>query len=491
MDWVPRRRWTALALLAGACGPVVGDPMVVASADGESTHVGDDDGTTAGADVSGSTGTTAAADESSSSGEPVALVCGALDPATPVALVTNESDAAVLRGDGSLVDLDIPVIPPSSDASSYAVLAARGSRIAVTRIWTTFVDDVDYESELTLLAEDGTRIWSHTEYDRALSTPYVAEDGAIVTARNDEDGAFDSALYVEGGDAIAMERFQPNGPRRDDGWVPGLEYTDEGSVVPGWREPIAELAQSIRYSPLYTWTPRNDGSFVYFTEGEAGPSLVRDTPQQAEVIELPELAGVSPTTIQLWFSPSRAWMLLQDGTTAAWWRIDVDGGTAEPIELDPPPGSSMFECYSPSVVIDDVGRLLLATRDEAAATILRRSPGEREWEQLGEPITLVDDIHASVFGDTYLVQTSGIGTTFCPPQSFEPSAVALAGTTLQVVRPSDAVSLVLPADSVYPMPSTDGTCIGLVGADGLRVRDLLSDAELVLPKYTNVVWWSR
>ena len=474
-------------MVVAACGPVVG----TVPGDG-----GADDGETSNAATSSAGGSSgaaessedSAADESSSTGEPVMLFCGASEAATPLAVLSNATSGSVLHGDGSVVMLALPDAGAPGDASVYPAYAGRGEYVAALQSWSVFGEGVHYGAELTLFTDSGAQIWSAHEEGASLSTTYLADDGSIATLRSYEEGLAEGVLYRGADDQLVLPGFMPQGRKRDDEWIPGSQFGAKLSVT-GWMSTDLDF-RALHYPVIWSWIPSDDGDFIYLTEGAGAPILVVDEPEAWVTFDLPALGGVDQQLLTMSASPSFEWLLVHDGADG-WWRVEVESGATDVLDLTPPEGATMFECYSPSAVIDDAGRLLVATRDATAAAALRYDPSTNTWESLGERVTYVDDIGALPFGETLLVHTSGQGTTFCPPQEFDPGTAVLAGTTQQLVRPIDGYARVI-APNVYPLPDRSGNCAALTSPEGLTLLDISHDLELdPLGDDTFVTWWSR
>lgn len=475
-------------MVLAACGPVVG----TVPGDG-----GDEGGDTSSATTSSDASSTgaaessedSAADESSSTGEPATLYCGASDAATPLAVLSSATSGSVLHADGTVVTLALPDAGAPADASVYPSFAGRGAYVAALQSWSVFGESVHYGGELTLFTDTGEQVWSSHEEGSTLSTIYLADDGSIATLRSYEAGLSEGVLFRGGAEQLLLPDFVPQGRKRDDGWIPGGQFGPKGNTLTGWMATDLDF-QALHAAVIWSWIPTDDGAFLYLTEGEGAPSLVVDEPDVWATYDLPALGGVDQQLLTMSASPSFEWLLVHDGAQG-WWRVAVANGTTDTIVLAPPDGATMFECYSSSAVIDDAGRLLVATRDATAAAALRYDPDTNTWESLGERVTYVDDIGALPFGETLLVHTSGQGTTFCPPQEFDPGTAVLAGTTQQLVRPIDGYARVI-APNVYPFPDRDGRCAALTSPEGLTLLDISLDLELdPVIDDTFISWWSR
>ncbi|HWB78858.1 MAG TPA: hypothetical protein VG755_28045 [Nannocystaceae bacterium] len=482
-----RSSWLGAFVVVVACGPVVGTVPGEGGAEEDATS---DAVTSSDTGTSGAVGSSedSAADESSSTGEPVMLLCDAPDAATPLAVLSSATSASVLHGDGSTIALALPDSGAPADASVYPAYAGRGAYVAALQSWSVFTEGVHYGAELTLFTDAGTEIWSAHEDGASFSTIYLADDGSIATLRSYEEGLAEGVLYRDADDQLVLPDFMPQGRKRDDDWIPGSQFGAKLSVT-GWMSTDLEF-RALHYPVIWSWIPSDDGELIYLTEGAGAPILVIDEPEAWVTFDLPALGGVDQQLLTMSASPSFGWLLVHDGADG-WWRVEVASGATEVLDVTPPDGATMFECYSPSAVIDDAGRLLVATRDATAAAALRYDPSANTWESLGERVTYVDDIGALPFGETLLVRTSGQGTTFCPPQEFDPGTAVLAGTTQQLVRPIDGYAKVLAPD-VYPLPDRSGSCAALTSSGGLTLLDITHDLELdPVGDDTFVTWWSR
>jgi hypothetical protein len=485
-------RGLGVLLCAGACGPVAGQP----DADGDGTveesgqgteSSGDPGDATSGADDDVADATTVAADDTTT-GEPVGLLCGATDPSQALAVLSFETGAAVLRGDGSVMPLALPDPMAPPDVDVYPSITARGDWIAVVWAWSVLGEGVTYGSHLAVLTAAGELSWEHEEPNASMSSAQIGYDGSIVVQRTPTGGEGEGVVLFGPDDEIVLPEFYPSGPLGTDGWIRGYRTTPEGISMPGWMSTELQW-QGVRATTLPSWHARADGAFVYVTPGDATPALVIDTPAEATTMPLPMLAGIDEQALYVQSSPEREWLLVHE-TEGRWWRIAVADGTTEELALELPDGATTLECYQPAAVIDDAGRVSMSTRDASSAALLRFEPATAEWTPMGERVTNVDDMGALVFGETLLVHTSAAGQTFCPPQTYEPGRTELAGATQQLVRPIDGIARVLPAES-WASPDPTGVCAGLVTAEGVTVLDLVQEQEIDIADAHLVTWWSR
>ncbi len=466
------------ALAAVGCGPIAGTPLRDDD-DGGSVHGGD--GASSSSD---GTGVDTTVDDTDTP-EPVPTLCGAADITSPIAVLGIDGGLAVLRGDGSTAALELP---PPSGVNLISSVQARGDFVAVVSASSTFDTVVHYDSEVHLLHADGALSWSAFEPDAYVSSPQVGVDGTIIATRSLEDNSSGSAVYQDGATLLTTTNFYPTGPLGRDGLAPGSWYADSITRV-GWLSSFDGSLRETTFTPLVTWSPRPNGHIVYLTMD--GPwRIVTDSPTGASSFEIPALAGADPAALLVLFSPSYDWMLARNGLSGASIRVSVATGVTDSVLVSWPAGVWEFDCYATGMQLDDSGGVLVATRDDQAARAQRFDPSSGTLTPIGEAVTAVDGMNISAFGDTYLVQTQGQGKTFCPPQTFEPSDTPLVGTTTQVVRPSDGVSLPVVTDGAWPSISPDGLCVAVIGAPNTTVTDLVSGEERILTGVQSVTWWS-
>lgn len=473
-----QRSWVGVVIFGCACGPVV--PSIGEDTGGESTASGL-------ADAGAGDGSNDSALDDSSTGVAEVHLCGAPDASVPLAVLGDARGGTVLRADGSTSALELSPSTAPAGADTAPGFAPRGEWIAVVRTWFEHVGS--YGTQIDMLTQDGQQRWTVTHDLTSLSSLHVGDDGTIVASRSDATGATTGVLYLEAGEQVLLPGLTPVGRRRSDGWIPGWLPGANGDSTAGWMS--SELAvRQLRHPVLWSWVPRDDGAFVYLTADAGTVSLVVDEPDAATIVTIDALAGVDTSTLSVSASPDARWLLVHDDTLG-WWRIAVGDGATDALDLTPPQGTTMMECYSPPVAIDDAGRLLVATRDATAAAALRLDPVADTWEVLGERVTDVDGIATQPFGETLLVQTSGQGTTFCPRQEFDPGSAVLGGATQQLLRPIDGYARVV-ADDVALLPDRQGRCAALTSAEGLTLVDVVQDLEIdPLPGATALVWWNR
>lgn len=475
------------------CGPVVGNGS------GEDDGSGDDtSGADATSDASASPTTAATVDPSSadsiddtsadeSTGTDGPTIC-ADDPATPIAVLAGDTGAMILRADGTRIDLDLPPAASPREANVHTSFAARGQWVAMTRTTSRVTDGVQYEGEVALFAATGERHWLRNEPNVSLGPPLLGDDGIIVAARSHESSTSDGARYGGSDDVLALAGFWPRAEQRADGLVPGWPYPSD-AVEPAWFDTITLSIQNASLPVLGSWHEIDDGAFVYLTASGGDVAIVREGPGGAELSALPELGAPPQSGYGIITSSNGRWLLAIDGNTQTRFRIDAVSGTAELLDLTPPPDLSAFQCYDINPTIDDEGRIVMALRDPAAVWFGRLDPATGTWDLLGEPVTAVDDTQAYAHGDTYVLRTSAQGTTFCPPQEYEPADDVLAGATVQVLRPVDGTARTLANGDLWPVPRSDGRCVAMAEVDGVTLVDMRTDAELVVPAVRDVAWW--
>jgi len=476
------------------CGPSIG--VVDPDADGGTTDDTMTDGgpttatsatitTTTTADPpTPDTGEDTSVDEST--GADVPTVCTDAGPATPIAVLATDSEALVLLADATRIPLDLPPSEAPSEASVYTLFAPHGSWVAMTRTASSFDSGLQYDAEVALFTVTGERQWLRDEPNVSLSTPLLSADGVIVAARSNEASITDGVRYTDA-DALTLPGIQPRGEQRSDGLVPGWRYPSDG-IEPVWIDTATLVLQPISLPPLGGWLELEAGEFMYFTMSGGDVALVREGPGGPEVSALPELGEAPESGYGITISSDHRWLLVADGTAQAYFRVDTDAGTAEPLDLTPPPDLVPLECYGIDPTIDDAGRIVMPLRDASAVYFGRLEPTTGEWDFLGDPVTAIDDASASAYGDTYILRTSAQGTTFCPPQEFEPAEGALVGATVQVLRPIDGTERLLDEET-WPVPRSDGRCIAITDADGVTLVDLQDDVELLVPGMRDVYWW--
>jgi hypothetical protein len=476
------------------CGPSVGgaDPGTDGGTADDTTG-GDDSSSTASAtitttttDPSGpDTGEDTSPDESTGADGPT--ICTDAGPTTPIAVLAADSGAIVLHADGTQLPLDLPPAGAPRDANVYASFATRGSWVAMTRTTSYFDGGVQYGTEVALFTTTGERQWLRDEPNVSLAAPLLAGDGVIVAARSNEASSSDGVRYTGPDDALTLPGIHPRGEQRDDGLIPGWRSPSDG-IEPVWIDTATLALQPISLAVLGGWLELEDGEFTYFTASGGDVALVREGPGGPALSALPELGEASASGYGVTSSSDRRWLLVTDGIAQAYFRVDTDAGTAEPLDLTPPPDLVPFECYGIDPTIDDAGRIVMALRDASAVYFGRLEPATGVWDILGDPVTAVDDAAVSAHGDTYILRTSAQGTTFCPPQEFEPVDDVLFGATAQVLRPIDGTSRTLD-DETWPVPRSDGRCIAITDAEGMTLVDLQDDTELVVPGMRDVYWW--
>lgn len=477
------------------CGPVVGNAGPGADGPaGEDSTGGDELGTDASTTIATTTADPSSADSiedtsaDESTGAEATTICSDAGPTTPIAVLAADGAAIVLRADGTQIPLELPPAASSREAAVYTSFATRGPWVAMTRTTSSFDGNVHYDAEVALFPATGDPQWLREEPDVSLNPPLLSADGIIVTPRSYEDSTSDGVRFNGPRDSLTLPGFYPRGQQRDDGLVPGWLYPSD-TIEPAWIDTATLELQPISLPLLGGWYEiEDDGVFRYLTASGGDVALVHEGPGGADLSALPELGAPSESGYGIITSSNRRWLLLTDGVALAHYRIDTDTGAAEVLDLSPPPDLVAFECYSINPSIDDSGRIVMALRDASAVSFGRFDHATSEWEILGEPVTAVDDTAASAHGDTYILRTSAQGTTFCPPQEYEPADDVLVGATVQVLRPPAGTSRSLAADT-WPTPRSDGRCMAITGVDGVTLVDMQDDTELFVPGMRDVYWW--
>lgn len=487
------RLGSTMLVVALGCGPVLGD---LPGDDGEAS----DDG---GASTTGSIPTTGASGHQDATGsgdtgagvdddgdatgdDPVPGLCGAPDGAQPLAVLSTQTTAAVLRADASSVELDVKAgaVPP--EASSTLSIDAHGAYVAVSLSWTLVQDGVHHGSEVSLFDEDGSRLWHVSEPGASVSGVRVGAGGSVVATRVLDGGPYEGVLY-DAGVPVALPSFQPHGRLRDDGLVPG-RHVDDGPGTPGWQRTDDLSFVALTFGPLDNWFRVDEaGDYLYVTRDEPVASIVRESPDGPEVTAL---SGAElPPTFHVAYTSSSDWLLLHGEDGEPWFRVSVAEGLVELLDLAPPAGFQWLECYVLTPVIDELGRVLLPTRDELAGRVQRLDPDTGAWEPVAAPVTRIDTMSAQVYGQTTVVRSEGENTTFCPPLSFESAPGVLEGSLWQLQR--DGVERVLPADTAWLGLDAEGTCAAIIApkSDQTTLLDLADGSEYDLPGSYGVSWW--
>lgn len=473
-----------MGIVACACGPVVGTPLGEAQGDG----------TTGGADDWAETGVDATDGDDATSGDATTGgdggVCGVASSASPLAVLTRSEHAAILRADGTEVELPFPSDPV---APSYVLgVDSHAERVVVAAGSSTFVDDVfRYTGTLSMFDTAGTELWIHAEDHGQIAGPYLGADGTVAATLSLEEGTSEAVVVVEGEITRSAAGFYVLGPPDAAGHVPGTVAADGR---PGWWRGDNGLVAGIRHPSPY-WYVRDDDAFVYVLEIEGMPTIVRESLDDVTETALPELDGFPGLQVE-WRS-SASWVLVMaldvQGLPQGWARIEVATGEMTWLDTTLPGAWTRLECYGNSAVLDRRGRLLQPARDAATAQVLRLDPSTGAWDPLGRLLTQVDAVDATAVGDSLVVRADGSGMTFCPLQTFEPAPEALAGTSLQILRSGDRESIVVPTDR-WPVVREDGRCAALVGAETVTLLDLEANAQLeVSPDGEGggygVTWW--
>lgn len=475
-----------MGIVACACGPVVGTPLGEVQGDGTSTTVGDWAETgVGGTDDSVGDATTGDATTGGDGG-----VCDVASPASPLAVLTRSEHAAILRADGTEIDLPFPSDPA---APSYVnAVDSQTDRVVVAAGSSTFVDDVfRYTGTLSMFDAAGNELWIHAEEHAQIGGPHLGADGTVAATLSHEEGTSESVVIVEGVITRSTSGFYVLGPPDAAGHVPGT-LADDGR--PGWWRGDSGLLVGITH-PYPYWYVRDDDAFVYFNAIEGVPTVVRESLDEYAATPLPELMGFPGLQVE-WRS-SASWILVITldvaGLPQGWARVEVATGELVWLDATLPGEWTRLECYSPSAALDRRGRLLQPARDASTAQVLRLDPSTGAWDPVGRLLTGVDAVDATPVGDALVVRADGAGMTFCPLQTFDPAPEALAGTSIQILRPNDREPLVVPADR-WPLVREDGRCAALVGAETVTLLDLDTSAQLELTPDGEgggygVTWW--
>ena len=196
-----------------------------------------------------------------------------------------------------------------------------------------------------------------------------------------------------------------------------------------------------------------------------------------------EHADLAPT-----YGDSNDWLLLANGERTIWARVDLVGGTVSALDLEPPGAQTPMTCYGIEATIDTQGRVLVPSRDESHAEVLRLHPGDGTWESLGVPVTGIEALHATPYGDAVVIRADGPGTTFCPRQAFDPAPGVLQGTQTILDLP-DLEPVVIPELQWLVSVRADGHCLAY--SDGSRattLRDPVSGESLALPANVGIAY---
>ncbi len=164
--------------------------------------------------------------------------------------------------------------------------------------------------------------------------------------------------------------------------------------------------------------------------------------------------------------------------------------TADVVPVDPlPDGWRAFtdpdpDQYCPnddwSLTAD--GRVLAVLRNDQEGQVWVHDPAAGSWDPIGFPIA--DAIFVGVWerNGTIEIRTVSPFETFCYPPEFDPTGLALLGSTVQIVRWVDGIHWVDPSwaardwvGALYPLAFDSGGTCALSGYGGAVVDVLTGD----------------
>jgi hypothetical protein len=151
---------------------------------------------------------------------------------------------------------------------------------------------------------------------------------------------------------------------------------------------------------------------------------------------------------------------------ATWLVVDVPGGGAFELDLDgrgEAVDGGICGASPPHLASD--GSLVYPIRDDATARFVRRDPASGEEAALGEPVTGFLFADARLRDGTWALSTGDGTDTFCgtSQRAWAPAPDALAGNTVQLLRPEDGIAWTLPAP---PLASGYGFAVGIARGGG-------------------------
>jgi len=471
-----------VSVLVG-CGPTTtlggdggsgGDSGTDGQATGASaTGGGDlDTGGDAGVDDGGSGGDSGT--ETGGDDPPQAELCGAL-PDALVGLVaeSGQSEAGLLRGDGSIQEIDVAPLNAPSDTLVSPRVAASGDSVAVVSSWGPIDNGPASGFTIRMFDAAGELQWEREEINASLDVQYAGPDGTLVGWRRPVNGDGHGVRYLGPGASQDLGSFYPWGSESGK-LIPGRMFTDGPVDMPGWYDVDAGAFVPVTIEPWSGWMVLHQDAIVYAT----ADALIVERPTELAVVEFTGAPVMYPLT------HSAEWVLLRDPEATQFARVSLTSLTFENVELEPPTDLEFFVCFQLVPGIDDLGRVLVPVRDIAAGQIQRLDPSRGTWDSVGLPVTLIDDIEATVAGSTVLVRSSAQNSTFCPAQSFEPRPGLLEGHKWQAVRPDEGVEYVLPVSTTYAYTSVNGECVAYTAEDGSVLLDTVTGNEISLDERT-------
>ena len=227
--------------------------------------------------------------------------------------------------------------------------------------------------------------------------------------------------------------------------------------------------------------------------------LVVQARDATKTISLPRTTAsasiVSPSNDEM-FGEDR-WLLVAAGVPGRTVRVDVASGTADTVDLVPPPGYRPFDACREDVAlgselrIDRDGRIYGIFRNDDRVAAFTTVDGA-QWTQLGGSFSGVGGLEVSSTRGTYTLRAHEAVYCFGKGPSWaSPSGADFTGDQIQIVRPSAGTQLTLPGTSFADRKKNAGYTLSRTGRYGahwlveagvatLRVTDLENGSERVV-----------
>ncbi|EDM76143.1 hypothetical protein PPSIR1_26823, partial [Plesiocystis pacifica SIR-1] len=427
---------------------------------------------------------------------PGELPCAAAEwsPDAFIALITGESTAHLLRGDGTTLALDTSLPDAAPDAELRVATGNAGDWII-----TVSYDDVDgLEHDLARYRgwsrSTGALMWEHveagTETEPAGSWVRVSEDGRfIVMLPGEGDTSWGRAMDAFG--VIGTFYCSAISPIAPDDWHACVGGDD---FEPSWFNAVlsdyAGGGQLYDYEFFAGYDVLPDGTFVYLGHVEGAPDTFPLVEERLDELTIHPLSEAQP------YFADPDWSLGSTGLPERWLsfqredefhllRFGEGDELLETLVMFAPPGTDNDPHFwtftdegAPLVLWSEGGAWTARIHVEAGlwapAPMLHPSTGayfERAWIE-----------------DGTMVMTARIQD----PQALEPPGGTVHGPSLQLSRPSAGTKLVIQPFVAFPRLTAEGQCVARPQGEDpelpWRIDDLENQLFFEVPEPGTLDW---
>jgi hypothetical protein len=390
-----------------------------------------------------------------------ATSCSTLAAEQPLMVFMGDESASILRNDGTRIELGIGAELLPADGHRTVVALAHGQSVVTFARSLKVGGPIEANSIVTMFDQNGSMLWRLEGDGYEASGLALDDDGRLLMARYFYQGDGDVVLVKDG----LIDELPPH-VTQVIGWASSGVIRARIDGVPGFHDVVTTSDAVVMQPELAVFVRPWARGYLNLQAGKSAPWLFRETALGNDVAVLWDIDEPADN-LQLSDASESHAILHSTESNRRWW-VDVFSGQSIELPTTTPMGAppdSMEYCSPPPTLASDGSVVMVGGQD--ALFFQTVQPSQEQWATLGEPVAEVELVDVGERDGTFLLQ--GVVGTFCPgPVGTDPTA--LAGESLQVVRPSSDVAMVV--DGFGASVRQGGACVAYQTQDGVHVLDL-------------------